>query len=262
MSVISLPDREEKAKEAVDAVWEFLSEVQDIEQLRYERKKARVNAALEGLTDEEVFQQIQTRRGGNMQPPKSVKQAELETLVVVEEEIGNDRPDGNFYARTLPRKGWEAPWMKPIERIVLVHRLREVLALAGFTRFEAVSPNTEGELELGVRRASLAHEITWLPAIENKGEGVFIQFSSEAINSWFFNPKVQAHGQRLEAGFRGWLQEQKASRRQFPGLPYILLHSFSHLLITAVSLECGYPASSIRERIYALPSAPRFVPVD
>ena len=33
-----------------------------------------------------------------------------------------------------------------------------------------------------------------------------------------------------------------------------MLHSFSHLLITAISLECGYPASSIRERIYALPS--------
>src|SRR5437867_1697885 len=253
MSVISLPDREEKVKEPVDAVWEFLSEVQDIEQLRYERKKARVNAALEGFTDDEVFQEIQTRRSGNMQPPKSVKQAELETLVITEEEIGNDRPDGNFYARTLPRKGWESPWMKPIERIVLVHRLREVRALAGFTRFEAVSPNTEGELELGVRRASLAREITWLPAIENKGEGVFIQFSSEAINAWFFNPRVQAHGQRLEVGFARWLQEQKNSRSKFPGLPYILLHSFSHLLITSVSLECGYPASSIRERIYALP---------
>ena len=33
-----------------------------------------------------------------------------------------------------------------------------------------------------------------------------------------------------------------------------MLHSFSHSLITAVSLECGYPASSIRERIYALPN--------
>jgi hypothetical protein len=42
------------------------------------------------------------------------------------------------------------------------------------------------------------------------------------------------------------------SRREFPGLPYFLLHSLSHLLLTAVSLECGYPASSIRERVYAL----------
>ena len=33
----------------------------------------------------------------------------------------------------------------------------------------------------------------------------------------------------------------------------MLLHSFSHLLVTAVSLECGYPASSIRERIYTIP---------
>jgi hypothetical protein len=31
-----------------------------------------------------------------------------------------------------------------------------------------------------------------------------------------------------------------------------MLHSLSHLLITAVSLECGYPASSIRERVYAV----------
>jgi len=40
----------------------------------------------------------------------------------------------------------------------------------------------------------------------------------------------------------------------FPGLPYIALHGFSHLLLTALALECGYPASSIRERIYAIPS--------
>jgi Domain of unknown function (DUF1998) len=30
-----------------------------------------------------------------------------------------------------------------------------------------------------------------------------------------------------------------------------MLHSLSHLLITAVSLECGYAASAIRERVYA-----------
>ena len=34
-------------------------------------------------------------------------------------------------------------------------------------------------------------------------------------------------------------------------VPYVMLHSLSHLLITAVALECGYSASSIRERVYA-----------
>jgi hypothetical protein len=36
-------------------------------------------------------------------------------------------------------------------------------------------------------------------------------------------------------------------------LPYYFLHSLSHLLLTVISLDCGYPASSLRERVYAAP---------
>jgi len=45
-----------------------------------------------------------------------VKQAELETLVASKEEIGNDRPDGNFFGRAVPKATWSRPWMLPIER--------------------------------------------------------------------------------------------------------------------------------------------------
>jgi len=140
MSVISLPDRDEKVKAAVDGVWEFIAEVEDLEMLKYERRKARVNAALEGISDEEVLAEVQARRGEKTEQPKSVKQAELETLVASRDEIGEDKADGNFFARALPRDRWDKPWMQPIQRVVLVHRLREVVALAGFTRFEALAP--------------------------------------------------------------------------------------------------------------------------
>ena len=60
-------------------------------------------------------------------PDKCVKQAELETLAAAKDEIGSDQPEGVF-ARSLPKTIWEQSWMKPIERIVLVHRLREVVA--------------------------------------------------------------------------------------------------------------------------------------
>ena len=63
--------------------------------------------------------------------------------------------------------------MEGIERVVLVHRLREVVAQLGFTRFEPAAPDIEGELEIGVVRAPLAREVSWLPAVENRGEGVF-----------------------------------------------------------------------------------------
>lgn len=245
MSVISLPARDETVKKAVDSVWEFLSEVENAGQLKYERKKARVNAGLEALSDEEVFEEIQLRRSGEEEEQKSVKQAELETLLASKDEIGEDKPGGDFFARALARERWDQPWMKPVERVVLVHRLREVSALAGFTRFEAMAPDQEGELEMGVRRASLAREITWLPAIENRGEGIFLQFSRNSMEEWFRRDATRACGKRLDEGFMRWCDEHPGTQRRFPGLPYIMLHSFSHMLITAVSLECGYPASSI-----------------
>ena len=180
-----------------------------------------------------------------------MKQAELEVLLASTEEIGADRPEGNFYARALPSKVWSGkPFMAGVEKIVLVHRLREVVAQVGFTRFEAISPDMEGELEIGVRRASLARELSWLPAIENRGEGIFIAFRKEAIHAWSERPAVKARGKTLLDGFDLWNAEHRGSR-EFFGVPYIFLHSLSHLLLTAVSLECGYPASSLRERIYA-----------
>lgn len=253
LTVISLPDRDQTVNQAIDSAWEYLEAVETIEELQYERKKAKVKAALEGISDEEAFAEVEFRRGGRTKDEKKVKAAELETLIASKEELGEDRPNSNFFARALPRAAWNSPSMQDITRVVLVHRLREVVAQVGFTRFEAAAPDIEGELEMGVRRASLAREVSWLPAVENKGEGVFIQFKTEAIEQWMSRADVQSRGQQLDAGFSRWRDEHQGSHRVFPGMPYIMLHSFSHMLITAVALECGYPASSIRERIYALP---------
>lgn len=255
MSVISLPERDEVVGQAVDQVWpNFLEYVETLEELQSERRrKPPVKGALEGLSDEEVFAEIRSRREGVPAETKSVKEAELETLVASREEIGNDRPDGKFYARALPREKWDRPWMQAIERVVLVHRLREVVALAGFTRFEAAAPDVTGELEMGVTRAALAREISWVPAVENRGEGIFLQFKADALDSWLARADVQEHGRKLDTGFECWRRDHQGARRRFPGVPYVMLHSFSHLLLTSVALECGYPASSIRERVYALP---------
>lgn len=76
----------------------------------------------------------------------------------------------------------------------------------------------------------------------------------KAIQEWLTRTEVQKRALALAAGFEAWKKEHQGSKREFPGLPYLMLHSFSHLLITSVALSCGYPASSIRERIYAIPN--------
>jgi hypothetical protein len=253
LSVISLPERDEAVRRAVDAVWSYVEAVETIDDLKYERKKSAVKGGLEGVSDEEAFAEIQGRRLGSTKTDKPVKVAELETLLASKNEVGEDRPEGIFHARVLPHGVWDRPWMQPIERVILVHRLREVVAQLGFTRFEAAAPDIEGELDIGVRRASLAREVTWLPAFENRGEGIFLQFSVQAIAGWLQSSEVQSRSMKLAAGFAEWKKEHVGSNREFPGPAYLMLHSFSHLLITALSLSCGYPASSIRERVYAIP---------
>lgn len=257
MSAISLPDRNESLREAVESMWDFVEIAENADDIQRERKREKVRKALEDYSNDEVFQEVKIRRGQTMTNQKSIKQAEMETLIASKNELGDDKPDGNFFARTLAKDQWDAPWMASVERIVLVHRLREVMAQVGFTRFEAVSPDIDGELEIGVRRATLAREVSWLPAVENRGEGVFIQFNKKAVEDWVARKEVIARGTRLLAGYEAWKGEHSGSSKKFVEagglLPYVLFHSFSHLLVTAVSLECGYPASSIRERIYTIP---------
>jgi hypothetical protein len=256
LSVISLPDSDTALRDAVNSVYEdFLQYAEDAGDVRKERKKQKVAAALQGFTDEVVWQEIQRRQSGQGSQHKSIKQVEIETLLSSPVEVGEDVAEGDFYARARDLSSLKPTIAPRIERIVLVHRLREVIAQVGFTRFEAEMPDIDGELDISVRRAALDIETNWVPAVENRGEGVFIAFRKEAIEDWLQRDAVKKRGRELSRGFDIWCGrkgiDQEVDKVKFPGLPYIMLHSLSHLLITAVSLECGYAASSIRERIYA-----------
>lgn len=255
MSVISLPDQSEAVRAAVDAAWDFLEGANDLEAVRKERQKRKVKELLSGVTDEDVWAELEQRRGGGLSEEKPVKQAELEVLAAAQEELGQDRPDGVFYARALAGDQWRRRWTKAVQRVVLAHRLREVVALAGFTRFEPPALNAQGELDLDVRPAALALDTTWLPAYENHGEGIFLQFRADAVREWAARGTVQRRYAALREGFMAWRAEHQENKNaELPSPEYWMLHSFSHLLLTAITLGCGYPSSSLRERVYAVPS--------
>ena len=251
MSVISLPDRRQAVRAAVDAAWGFLENANSLEKVGEMFQWRAVKPLVSGITDEEVWAELEQRRGG-LSEETPVKQAELEVLAAAQEELGEDRPDGVFYARALAGDQWRRAWTAAVERVVLAHRLREVVALAGFTRFEPPALDDQGELDLGVRRAALALETKWLPAYENHGEGIFLQFRSDAVREWASRSAVQRRYAALREGFMAWRAEHQESKAELPDPAYWMLHSFAHLLLTAITLGCGYPASSLRERVYAV----------
>lgn len=252
LSVISIPDSDEQLRQAVDRVWdEHLLYVDDLADLKKERRRANVASALGGFADEPVLREILRRKASAPLQDKSIKQAEIETLLAQPESAVDDAPEREFFAVPLARQTTVAGPMKMVDRVVLVHRLREVTAQIGFTRFESALPDVDGELALDVRRASLSREASWVPAVENRGEGVLLTFRGDAVDAWRQRPAVVQRLQALRSGFDQWKTRNPGAYGEFPGPRFILLHSLSHLLIQAVSLACGYSASSIRERIYA-----------
>ena len=57
-------------------------------------------------------------------------------------------------------------------------------------------------------RAPLAQTPEWLPAVEQFGEGFFLQFSPEALADWVST--VLARAQQLQAGATAWIQAKRA----------------------------------------------------
>ena len=258
VSALSLPDRGTEVQTVVAELWDDLQIVDEAGDLVLLKKKPKLAEKLSPFQDKEVLTAIREAKTGKTDE-RPVKQVELDALLAAPEGFGDDVPiDPNFHARRLPDRAWrKSNRYDGIEAVTQLHRLREVLALAGFTRLEAVTPDINGEYETDVERAQIALEPQWFPAVENRGEGIFVQLRAQAVKEWLERGAVKDRLNGLAAGHRRWM-EGRRTQRPFPGGPYVLLHTLSHLLIQSVSMCCGYPASSIRERIYSDTESGRF----
>jgi len=256
MSAISLPDEDEGLKAAVDRWWSDLQGVSDIGELPIARKYNRQMAAdLDGYGDDEVMAAIvRHNSGASVHDEESIKPAEFDVMASGKARLGRDDAESSFFMETQDPTMWQSgpAWLlKSIQRVVVIRRLREVIAQSGFTRFDALAPDEDGELDIGVERAALARALTWLPAVEHKGEGIFVQFDSAAVDAWREREAVKERETALRAGYATWRKGRPNTRRDFPGIAYVMMHSLAHMLLTAIALEAGYSASSLRERIYA-----------
>lgn len=135
-----------------------------------------------------------------------------------------------------------------------VSRLREVRALAGFSRIEPY-PVSGDRIAEAIRDGHVAPlsktPRNWLPAAEIRGEGIFLRFRADAVDEWIAaNPAVSARANALHAQAERLADERgyKIEYRVTPRL--LLIHSFAHAMIRQLSIDCGYSSSALRERLY------------
>ena len=197
LGVISIPPKENMTLgEMIFKHFEDIKIIESINEIDFLRRKSVFKEDFRDYSNQQVWDTLQTIKQTGQNPDKvSLKDAEFETLFSSEDEIGRDWPAGNFYSKAIKKQNWgKESFMDSFSRLVLVHRLREVRALVGFTRIDKLSVGIDGEFEDNeqVHRAALSlNSTSWVPAIENRGEGIFIGFDKAKIEAWATLPKVQ-----------------------------------------------------------------------
>lgn len=152
---------------------------------------------------------------------------------------------GDFLREGTEISNYAIPFIRSIS---LIHKVREVQALVGFSRLKPVDTNiglNSSEYVVPVKQ----QDTNWYPAYEVRGEGIFIEFDENAISEWQkSNPEVQHRVDVLNENYRKSFIGQSRPRKITA--KFLLVHTISHALIKQLSFECGYSIASLKERLY------------
>ena len=130
-----------------------------------------------------------------------------------------------------------------VDRLVAVHRVKEIMVFDGFRRGWG-----SGEDRRPVTPPDIVGEGDWLPALELWGEGLFFSFHEEAVRRW----EHQDAALKRTAAFVERSVEARLARDVQAAISprFLLFHTLSHLIIRRLEAQAGYPAASLKERIY------------
>jgi hypothetical protein len=194
-----------------------------------------------GIQERELANSIEDRINRLKSPDRNLRWEEYQQFIQHSHPFGENT---EFEIRQSPLPPEFSRW---IQRVIRATRLREVRALRGFTRVFPISPGDEDR----VAQISLERK-NWLPAVENRGEGIFIELRIDRLRQWEQQNDVQ---QRIMDLQNAYIQAWRDRGRE--GVPpkaitprLLLVHSLAHALIRQLSFNCGYNSASLRERLY------------
>jgi hypothetical protein len=201
---------------------------------------------LEGLDPEEVWKTIRQQRGETPPAEADLRWPEWQAFKNPEEASKGNKSELLLKAGEIPNFAAGL-----IKSFILAHRLTEVRALTSFTRVDNLLGGPDDDRDHVEVAPIRRKKLDWLPAIEVRGEGLFIELEEERLAAWETTGPVTGRSQEMERRFAEWETERGGDPGRFPGARFVLLHTLAHALIRQVSLDCGYPAASVRERIYS-----------
>lgn len=247
VSALSIPPWSDILQESLGMYWSDIVETKSDDRAQFIRFLA--NKALKPILDElhvspeELAALIEQRV--NRYNDDSMHNLRYEEYRQLVSGLGT-RPesDNEFEIRNVPVPDRLRPYFSNIVRVV---RLREVKALRGFSRINPPGDeNDQNIVPLSVQKTN------WLPAIEVRGEGIFLAFNPDHLRQWERQKEVRKRADKIQDS---WLNEWRERYGEGDPTPvitprYLLIHTWAHALIRQLTLECGYSSASLRERLY------------
>ena len=251
-SALTIPPWSNKIQQTISKHWPIIKSILDNSQnvdleLKYciQYNMGLKKLINEKLSVEDIIREIKRYSTANASTTK--KDSDYNSSKLLEDEYqvfceGTYEKEDDLQFRIASSK--VPDWLSGyIDDIILVKRLREVLALYGFRRLTTDKPNNDKDNSGYVPLSK--NKVDWLPAIEMLGEGLFIRLNLKKVEEWeaLNTKKYEAMGSRLE---KSVVDCDNFSPR------FVLLHTLAHLLIRQLSIECGYEGAAIKERIYSV----------
>lgn len=239
--------------------------VKNFIQKKIERNRT-LESIVEDLQDEHKFD-ISVERLERLIANKFAENATAENAALLE----RDYRLGEYRFITNKEERYEDPERKliiePVPSVNIgmdclklyrIDRLKMTSVQTSFTRQEPIdrdyylSEDQRREGSLAVIRkqytSKYAKYTTHLPAVESFGEGVFIEFDKKSLDTWLeTTPSVSGRIKHIQDNFnnsRGYFEARTIDPK------FVLVHTFSHLVIKELEFLCGYPMTSLQERLY------------
>lgn len=142
-------------------------------------------------------------------------------------------------------------------KLVKIDKLKKTTVQTSFTRNEPIDIDSilqdQSEYEYTVQRQSVSKnnfDSKTLPALESYGEGILFVLDKNKLEQWEKQQVVIERTDKIKNNAKNadWKSHQIIAKTLTPRK--VLIHTLSHLLMRELEYVCGYPTSSLSERLF------------
>ncbi|MBK8027669.1 MAG: hypothetical protein IPK19_41390 [Chloroflexi bacterium] len=219
LAVLSIPTDTDRLAQLIESNWDRLQGTESVENIQFLRRRREIQGELAQFDDKQILTGIlefeQRQSAVPKTPAPDIKLPEWEVFCKADPKLNTT----DFRVRPVRLKPhWKDLF---ISDVLLVERLREVQAMVGFARLDAVGELTDPDQRVRVNAAELSRNPPeWVPTTELRGEGIFLRLGESAVAQWEGQEALKDHADAFFAAHVRWREKRGIQNPQidFPGL--------------------------------------------